>query len=108
MQRTGEMEDSRAIDQAKRANEARKTLKAFKRRHGSDLHEGTDARSNATLFDKKKRKFLEKVKQNRDKKSKQHGQGRQYSEKANQKITMAQRPSRSKMIVKGNSKGKRK
>lgn len=105
LQRTGDMEDSHAIEQARRANEARKTLKDFKQRHGGELHKGTDARSVETLFDKKKRKFLDKVKQNREKKSQSSGQGRQYSEKANQKILMAQRPSRSKMIVKGTSKG---
>jgi len=62
LQRTGDMEDSRAMDQAKRANDARKTLKDFKNRHGAELHEGADARSNQTLFDKKKQKFMDKVK----------------------------------------------
>ena len=63
------MEDSRAIDQAKRANEARRTLKDFKRRHGSELNKGTDARSHETLFNKKKQKFNDKVRQSKDKSS---------------------------------------
>ena len=45
MQKSGEMEDLKTMDQAKRANEARKVLKDFKQRHGADLHKGTDARS---------------------------------------------------------------
>lgn len=83
MPKVGEMEDSRTIDQAKRANEARRTLKDFKRRHGSELHKGTDARSHETLFNKKKQKFNDKVRQNKESKSRSPGQGRQYSEKAN-------------------------
>ena len=62
MPKVGEMEDSRTIDQAQRANEARRTLKDFKRRHGSALHKGTDARSHETLFNKKMQKFKDKVK----------------------------------------------
>jgi len=50
LQKTGEMEDNKAIDQAKRANEARKTLKEFKGRHGQELFKGTDARSHDTLI----------------------------------------------------------
>jgi hypothetical protein len=48
------MEDSNALLQAKRANEARKTLKDFKARHGADLHKGTDSRSHQPMIDKKK------------------------------------------------------
>jgi hypothetical protein len=47
------VEDHKTMDQAKRANEARKTLKDFKKRHGSDLMKGTDARSHKTMIDKK-------------------------------------------------------
>jgi len=54
LQKSGEMEDSKTIDQAKRANEARKVLKDFKTRHGADLHKGDDARSHKTMIDKKK------------------------------------------------------
>lgn len=67
LQKSGEMEDTKAIEQAKRANDARKTLKDFKRRHGADLHKGTDARSNKTLIDKKKEKMLQRVQANKDK-----------------------------------------
>ena len=107
LQKTGEVEDVRAIDQAKRANEARKTLKDFKRRHGSELHKGSDARSHEALFNKKKQKFQDKVRQNKDKKSRGPGSQRQYSEKANQKILMGQRPNRSKMIVKRSKSAKK-
>jgi len=54
LQKSGEIEDSKTMDQAKRANEARKVLKDFKLRHGADLHKGVDARSHKTLIDKKK------------------------------------------------------
>lgn len=60
LQKAGEIEDSRNVDQAKRANEARKTLKDFKNRHGQSLYKGDDARSNKTFVDKKKQKFLAK------------------------------------------------
>ena len=68
LQKAGEMEDSKAIDQAGRANEARKTLKDFKNRHGKELHKGTDARSHSTLIDKKKQKLMDKMKKSGDKK----------------------------------------
>lgn len=102
--KVGEMEDSRAIDQATRAIEARRTMKDFKRRHGSELHKGSDARSHEAFFNKKKQKFNDKVRQNKDKKSRPPGHARQYSDKANQKILMGQRPNRSKMIVKRSKK----
>lgn len=54
LQKSGDMEDSKAVDQARRANEARKTLKDFKQRHGQDLHKGADARSYKPMIDKKK------------------------------------------------------
>jgi hypothetical protein len=53
LQKTGEVEDNKTMDQAKRANDARKTLKEFKQRHGQDLYKGEDARSHKTLIDKK-------------------------------------------------------
>ena len=87
LQKTGEMEDKKTIDQAKRASEARKTLKDFKSRHGADLYKGQDARSHSTLIEKKKRKFMEKVKSSKSKDKKT--QGRQYSEKAMAKIQQA-------------------
>lgn len=85
LQKTGEVEDKKTIDQAKRATEARKTLKDFKNRHGSDLYKGQDARSHSTLIEKKKRKFMDKVKQSKGK-DKSKSQGRQYSDKAMAKI----------------------
>jgi hypothetical protein len=57
LQKSGEMEDLKTMDQAKRANEARKVLKDFKQRHGADLHKGTDARSHQHLIDQKKKKL---------------------------------------------------
>jgi len=47
------MEDQKAMDQARRANDSRKTIKAFKDRHGQELHKGTDARSHETMIAKK-------------------------------------------------------
>lgn len=54
LQKSGEMEDNKAIDQARRANEARKTLKDFKQRHGQNLYKGQDARSHQPMIEKKK------------------------------------------------------
>ena len=61
LQKSGEMEDNKQLDQARRANEARKTLKDFKLRHGQDLYKGQDARSYDTLIDKKKQKLMAKM-----------------------------------------------
>lgn len=58
------MEDTKIVDQGKRAGEARRTLKDFKTRHGQELYKGTDARSHSTLIDKKKQKFMTKVRDN--------------------------------------------
>lgn len=81
LQKSGEMEDTKAIDQAKRATEARKTLKDFKQRHGSNLFKGEDAKSHKTLVDKKKQKLLNKMKDDyRQKKTR----GRDDSQKKNQ------------------------
>ena len=100
------MEDSKNVDQAKRANEARKTLKDFKLRHGKDLHAGTDAKSHATMFDKKKVKFLAKQRENqaKERESRPKDMGRSFGDKAMNKIVAASRPTRSKMIIKGGGK----
>jgi len=74
------MEDPKALDQAKRANEARKTLKDFKKRHGSDLFKGTDAKSHDVLIANKKEKFMQRIKDS-SKKIKKTGK-REYKEKA--------------------------
>ena len=99
LQKTGEMEDSRVMDQGKRANEARKTLKDFKNRHGADLYKGEDARSHSKLLDKKKQKFMQKVRENSSKERKNGKKGKQLSDRAIDKIQMASRPTRSKMII---------
>lgn len=57
LQKSGEIEDSKSVDQARRANEARKTIKDFKSRHGADLYKGEDARSNKVLLENKKKKL---------------------------------------------------
>mmetsp|Transcript_18434 Transcript_18434/g.31529 ORF Transcript_18434/g.31529 Transcript_18434/m.31529 type:complete len:96 (-) Transcript_18434:17-304(-) len=59
------MEDSRAIDQAKRASEARKTMKDFKKRHGSEIARGDDARSHKTMIEKKKQKLMSKTRESK-------------------------------------------
>ena len=97
------MEDAKAMDQAKRANEARKTLKEFKQRHGADLHKGQDARSHQPMIDKKKQKMMSKLIANKNSNSRKEGGGRSYSAKAKDKIQQSARPTRSKMIVKGPS-----
>lgn len=103
LQKAGEQEDTKAIEQGKRAVEGRNVMKDFKRRHGSELYKGTDARSNQPLIDKKKQKFMQKIKET-GKKNIKGGGGRKFSDKANKKIVAGARPTRSKMIVKAKSK----
>lgn len=67
LQKSGEVEDNKTMDQAKRANEARKTLKEFKLRHGQDLYKGEDARSHKTLIDKKTQKLMNKTRDDKPK-----------------------------------------
>ena len=101
--KSGDMEDSKTIDHARRATEARRTLKEFKNRHGSDLYKGTDARSNSALVDKKTKKYMAKVRDENKKdrsENKKKGNGRSFGDKAMDKIQMKSRPTRSKMIVK--------
>jgi hypothetical protein len=57
LQKTGEMEDAKAIEQGKRANESRKTMKEFRERHGQALLKGQDPRSHETLLQNKKNKL---------------------------------------------------
>jgi len=64
LQKTGEMEDFKSIDQARRASEARKTLKDFKKRHGPALFKGDDPKSYKTMMEKKKTKMINKIKEN--------------------------------------------
>lgn len=67
LQKSGEVEDNKTMDQAKRANDARKTLKEFKARHGQDLFKGEDARSHKTLIDKKTQKLMNKTREDQPK-----------------------------------------
>jgi hypothetical protein len=82
------MEDAKTIDQARRANDARKALKEFKNRHGQDLYKGTDARSTATLMDNKKKAFLKQSLEQRkkDQAERPKGEGRSFGDKAMMKI----------------------
>lgn len=99
------MEDSKIVGQAQRANDARKTLKEYKLKHGSDLYKGQDPKSHNTLINKKKNKMQQSAKEAKPK-GKTPG-GRQFSDKAKAKITSASRPTRSKMIVKSKGNGRR-
>jgi len=99
LQKSGEMEDNKIIDQGKRANEARRTLKEFKSRHGQDLYKGEDARDHSKLLEKKSKKFMQKVRDNSAKEPKKKKGGRSFSDRAMDKIQIASRPTRSKMIV---------
>uniref|UniRef100_A0A7S3IUR7 DBP10 C-terminal domain-containing protein n=1 Tax=Strombidium inclinatum TaxID=197538 RepID=A0A7S3IUR7_9SPIT len=71
LQKTGEMEDFKSVDQAKRASDARRTLKDFKKRHGKDLMKGEDAKSYSKMLEKKKTKMISKIKENAGKSKKQ-------------------------------------
>ena len=98
------MEDAKTLDQAKRANEARKTLKDFKQRHGQDLYKGVDARSHQPLIDKKKQKLQAKMRESKPMKN-ATGRGRTFGDKAMNKIQLASKPTKSKMIVKEKTRG---
>ena len=78
-------------------------MKDFKKRHGSKLYEGTDARDTKSMIEKKKARMLQKANMIKDKNRKgpmgQHG--REFSKKAANKIVQRSRPTRSKVIVKG-------
>ena len=52
LQRPGEQENKKLIEQAKNANEGRKMMKSFKRSH-SDLNKGEDVRNPKTLIKNK-------------------------------------------------------
>lgn len=73
------------MDSARRANESRKTMKEFRSRHGSSLSKGDDPRSNDALIKNKKAKMLKELKNDKTPKK----GGRQYSEKALNKIRYA-------------------
>jgi len=104
LQRTGEREDSKLVAQARGQSESRGMYKQFQKSH-SDLNKGEDVRSTKHLIESKTKK-LQKMQQSKhdekhDGKKSLSGQKRSYSEKANNKITAGQTPTRSKMIVKG-------
>ena len=78
-------------------------MKDFKHRHGANLYKGQDARSNSTLIDQTKKKYMQKVRESNSQ-DKDHAKnkakfGRSFGDKAMNKIQMASRPTRSKMIV---------
>jgi hypothetical protein len=99
------VEDNKTMDQAKRANDARKTLKEFKARHGQDLYKGEDARSHKAIIDKKTQKLMAKTRE--EPKNRAVGKGRSFSDKSMAKIQAASRPTKSKMIIKSGGGGGR-
>lgn len=109
LQRSGEMEDTKAIENAKRANETRKYTKEFKRRHGSELYKGTDARSTKAVIDAKRTKMYKKAEMNNERtnKSPMGQRGRDYTQKAADRIVRQSAPTRSKIIVKQGKKSRR-
>ena len=60
LQRTGEKEDRKLMQQAKSSNEGRKMMKQFGNRH-KDLNEGEDMRDHKKLLDNKAKKMMEKI-----------------------------------------------
>ena len=71
-------------------------FKQFKNRH--DLNRGDDPRSSDHIIKMKGKKLMEKMK-----KGKKTGPGEKYGEKQWKKIQDKSRPTRSKLIVKGNN-----
>jgi hypothetical protein len=107
LQNAGELEDKRAIESAKSANESRKMMKHFKNRHGSELNRGEDPRSNKKMIEMKKKKMLEKIRENSKKNSKGKKGDKKINEKSWKKIVDHSRPTRSKAIMKSNKHGGR-
>ena len=109
LQRSGEMEDTKAIENAKRANETRKHTRELKRRHGSELYKGPDSRSTKTVIDAKRTKMYKKAEANNERTSRgPMGQkGREYTQKAADRIVRQSAPTRSKIIVKQGKKSRR-
>ena len=56
LQKSGEKEDNKLMNQARNANESRYMMKSFERSH-KDLYQGEDARSNKALIDAKGKKI---------------------------------------------------
>ena len=62
LQRTGEREDSKLVNQAKSANDSRRMMKQFKSSH-ADLNKGEDVRNPKNLIDMKKKRIQQKFEQ---------------------------------------------
>ena len=60
LQSVGEVEDPRAVQQARSSTEGRRMIKQFGKRH--DLSKGEDARSNSHMLENKKKKLMDKTK----------------------------------------------
>lgn len=93
----GEVEDSRAQALAKSSYEGRKMFKQFSKRH--DLSKGDDPRSADHMIKMKGKKLMDKMKKG----GKKGTPGEKYGEKQWNKIQMKSRPTRSKLIFKGNN-----
>jgi len=92
IQQAGEVEDERAVAQARVSNESRHMMKQFRQRHKGELNKGDDPRSPAHLVKMKKKKLISKGKK---------GGGKKEMEKRfERKMKMHSKPTRSKMIVK--------
>ena len=80
LQKTGEKEDQKLINQAKNANEARGMMKNFKSRH-SDLMKGEDVRDQRAIIEKKGKKMFDRIKQDKNGFKRKDGNKREYSKK---------------------------
>ena len=97
LQKVGEKEDSKMIQQAKSNYESRGMMKQFGARH-KDLNKGEDVHDPKAMLERKGKKMLDKSKMAGGKEK--GGEKRQYSSKAQQKILARAAPTRSKAIVK--------
>jgi len=80
-------------------------MKNFKSRH-SDLMKGEDMRDQKGLIERKGKKMLDKIRQDRKNGfKKKDGEKRSFGEKAKAKMIQRSAPTRSKMIIRNSNKG---
>lgn len=110
LQRTGEMEDKKIVNNAKNSIQDRKNFKDFQNRHGDELKRGEDMRSNKSLIESKKKRMIDKLRQSGMKKGQDKSGikdkltgGKHIKEKAHNKIVKRSLPTRSRVITKTGS-----
>lgn len=87
LQKAGEKEDTKLINQARASHEGRSMMKNFSARH-KDLNKGEDINDPKAMLQRKGKKMIEKARQNgfKERGGKAGTDGRNYSDRAKEKI----------------------